>query len=178
MRAKVPFFARTQLFVSGGALVVAGFHLRRDVYFRSMDPASLWPGGVGHIHSEAPQSMLSELSTKARWLVAHHRDLLFGRSCQLRSQCRCSPHFVGRCLLSFLVPLCRPSWARPSSFSTCTNASVPIVSNSAPCTVDEKKTAPCTALAWMTTISPVGALPKPQPLLTNHLSTNTFTAFD
>ena len=101
-----------------------------------MDPASLWPGSVSHIHVRR-LNVLSELSTKARWLVAHHRDLLFGRSCQLRSQCRCSPHFLGHFLLSFLVPLCPPSWARPSSFSTCTNASVPIVSNSAPCTVDD-----------------------------------------
>ena len=34
--------------------------------------------------------------------------------------------------------------------------------------------APYTALAWMKTISPVGALPKPKPLSRNHLSTTSY----
>ena len=70
-----------------------------------MDPASLWPGGVGHPYlrrlNQCAQRALNEGQVVGR------TDLLFGRSCQLCSQCRCSPHFLGRCLLSFLVPLCR-----------------------------------------------------------------------
>ena len=58
-----------------------------------------------------------------------------------------------------------PPSARAWSLTTCVHASVPTTSTSAP----------CTALAWMKTTSPEGALPKPKPLSTNHLSTVSFT---
>ena len=115
--------------------------------------------------------MLSELATKAWWLVAHNRDFL----------CRRSSHLLGHLVRSFLVPLRLPHVpsSGPSrsislspsvvvSFATCTHASVPIVRTSAP----------CTALDWMKTISPVGHLLRPQPLSTNLLSTVTFTTLD
>ena len=62
------------------------------------------------------------------------------------------------------LSLSAPPWARPSSFSSSTNASVPIVNNSAA----------CTALAWMKTISPVGGSPEriafvDKPLVDEHL---------
>ena len=57
-----------------------------------------------------------------------------------------------------------PPSARAWSLTTCVHASVPTTSTSAP----------CTTLAWMNTTSPVGALPKPKPLSTNHLSTVSF----
>ena len=57
-----------------------------------------------------------------------------------------------------------PPWARASSLTPCTHASVPI----------KRTSAPWTALAWMTT-SPEGTLPKLKPLSTNHLSTRSFT---
>ena len=34
---------------------------------------------------------------------------------------------------------------------------------------DTSTSTPCTTLAWMNTFSPVGAVPKPKPLSTNHL---------
>ena len=58
-----------------------------------------------------------------------------------------------------------PPWARASSCMTCTHASVPMVRTSAP----------RTTVAWMKTTSPVGTLPKPKPLSTNHLSTTSLT---
>ena len=177
VRAKVPFFARTQLFVSGGALVVARLSLAegRLLQIRGSCITVAWK--CEPHPCEAPQCAQRALNEGP---VVGRTDLLFGRSCQLCSQCRCSPHFLGHFPLSFLVPLGlllgstivvlhlhhRVSADR-EQFSTLHRAGA-----------DEKKSAPCTALAWMTTISPVGALPKPQPLLTNHLSTNTFTAFD
>ena len=51
------------------------------------------------------------------------------------------------------------------SLTNCVHASVPTTSTFAP----------CTTLAWMKTTSPEGALPKPNPLLTNHLSTVSLT---
>ena len=56
-------------------------------------------------------------------------------------------------------------WARASSRTTCTHASVPIMRTSAS----------RTTLAWMKMTSPVGTLPKPKPLSTNHLSTTSLT---
>ena len=44
MRAKVPFFARTQLFVSGGALVVARLSLAEGT--STSDPWILHHGGL------------------------------------------------------------------------------------------------------------------------------------
>ena len=64
-----------------------------------------------------------------------------------------------------LCGLGTPPWARASSLTTCTHASVPIM----------RTPAPWTALAWMKTTSPEGTLPKPKPLSTNHLSTRSLT---
>ena len=58
-----------------------------------------------------------------------------------------------------------PPSARAWSLTTCVHASVSTMSTSAP----------CTTLAWMNTTLTVGALPKPYPLSTNHLSTISFT---
>ena len=80
-------------------------------------------------------NVLGELA-KSRWLVAHHSGLLFGLSCQICSQCRCSPYLLGHFVPSLLLPLHLPhvssqallarypSWARASSFTTLHRAGV------------------------------------------------------
>ena len=116
------------------------------------------------------------LVVQAWRMAAHLGDFLLRLSCQLCRQRRCSRicHFalpsLGLSLLSTRrVPrLCMhdtPSWARASSRTTCTHASVPIMRTSAP----------RTTLAWMKMTSPVGTFPKLKPLSMNPLSTTSFT---
>ena len=95
-----------------------------------MDPASLWPGSVSHIHVRR-LNVLSELSTKARWLVAQTFSSDGAASSAVSAAARLTSWAT---FFSLSLSLSASSWARPSSFSTCTIASVPIVSNSAPCT--------------------------------------------
>ena len=55
--------------------------------------------------SEAPQCPQRALNEGP---VVGRTDLLFGRSCQLCCQCRCSPHLLGHLVRSLLVPLRLP----------------------------------------------------------------------
>ena len=75
VRAKVPFFARTQLFVSGGALVVARLSLAEGRLLQIHGSCIIVAWRCGPPLSEAPQSMCSA-SSQLRPGVWSHRPSL------------------------------------------------------------------------------------------------------
>ena len=177
--AKGLLLESTWVTVSGGALPVVWPWEGRQLLAHGSSTIVAW--GCEPPAPMLGASMCPASSLSPRWPIAHRGGLFFSLRGKFCGQRRCSLYLLGHFVCLLFVPLGLPCISPPGSPSW-----IPLLGSSIVvhhlyprvCAYREYFQHPCTALAWMNTISPVGALPKPKPLSTNHLSTSTFTAFD